>query len=520
MTAGAIEAGKAVVRLSLQSTLRRDLAKQSATLRRFTMRAGKGISSIGAGFASVAKAGVAAGLGAGGAAGFLIKLGSEAEKTTLVFRNLIGSQSEAVKLIQRMNKFADATPFSNEDILQTSKLLLNTGSAVGTVQDEVRTLATLAARAGSTTSELALILQDIRGKGKIDTQDIRQFASRGINLRGALQQSTGLGPIAFQKRLQSPLGEGAISPEEVEAALRSIAAETPMLLKEVGESFAGLTSTMQGSLRSLGKQFGLILIEDFDLKNLLSGGIEYIKSNREEIINWFQELSVTIRAFALVAQRAFKNIFDFFVGLIKYFWKNAPIAQGARGLVEKRLGQFELIKDQIRAEDQLRRRRKKQAAEAKAFANDPLSGALSLDEIIARGKNQSVSEREADLRRVAAARDTLRRRDQSRRKVGKIAAQGISGGLSGFFSGVSGLASQISQGAGVVGTGARLAGLKAALEGTFRRATTGTFSGFAVRRGLTGFQSNPLLTESKEQTKLLQAIEKATQDLQAKLGVA
>lgn len=493
MTAGAIQAGKAAVKLELKSTLKRDLAKQLSHVKKF---AGQVKASTQFAFKNIGKVGLVG----GAAGGFLVKLGGDLEKTRLVFKNLVGDADMANKVISDMTKFADATPFTNDDILQSSKLLLANGTAVKNLGGEMRTLATLAAKAGSTTGELALILQDIRGKGKVDSTDLRQFASRGINLRAALGSQMGIGQAGVQSRISS----GSVSAAEVEAALKRLADGLPNLLNDVGSSFNGLMSTLTGSLKTTGAEFGQIIIEDFDLKGILKTSIDFLKENKTEVLSSFKEIMLNIRAFVEQLKVAVSSL----TVIGRTFMDTSGI-----GLAMNAVGgdsSFDGFKGALRQRDFANKMHQKALRDADPFlANDKANafdaqtkklGLLTIDDIQKFDKGQAI---------------------KSKFGIGDK-LKGITKGLTDGVLGAGRLAAQ----AGKAG-GSGLSGvIKALVDGVDLpglSTTRGTSSSSAVSRYLGMAQASPLdrvVAESVKQTQSIDDLRKEVQKIKDKFRVS
>ena len=314
MSFGAIEAGKAVVNISLDGVKRvqRQLAMLMAKIKSFASGAKKAMKFAFSGLASIGRGGLAAGSAGVAGGGFLLKLAADAEKTQIVFKNLIGSAGQARTLLKDLNEFADSTPFQNEDIQQSAKILLASGTAVKDINSEMKLLATLAAKADSEVNFLASKLLDIRGKGKIEGTDLKEFGRLGIDLRGALGQVTRLDQSDLQKRISSPLGKGAITPEEVDKALRLVADQLPGIIDEMSMSTAGLTSTLTGQVRALGKELGKMLNESLGIKQFLADMISFTKENREVFKSGFKDVIVELVTFTEALKMAAKKIREIF----------------------------------------------------------------------------------------------------------------------------------------------------------------------------------------------------------------
>src|SRR5690606_7985989 len=102
------------------------------------------------------------------------------EQTTIEMETMLGSAEDAAKMMKDLSDFAVKTPFEMPGILAVATGLIQFGERGDEV---IETLNVLADASGGTAAKfqiLGLVLNQIRGVGKLLTQDFRQLSTRGI----------------------------------------------------------------------------------------------------------------------------------------------------------------------------------------------------------------------------------------------------------------------------------------------------------------------------------------------------
>src|SRR5690606_9623338 len=122
----------------------------------------------------------------------LIKVRSEFQQLEIAFTTMLGSKERADQLTQELIEFASTTPFGMSDTANAAKQLLAYGSAAEDVTDELRMLGDVAAGTSQPIGDLVYLYGTLRTQGRAYTQDIRQFAGRGIPIYKELANVLGV----------------------------------------------------------------------------------------------------------------------------------------------------------------------------------------------------------------------------------------------------------------------------------------------------------------------------------------
>ena len=247
--------------------LNRELTKTSKT--------SSGLSASFGGFASMAaSAGVAIGaaMAAGGAA--LVKFGSELETTRVQFKTLLGGNAGAAnQLVKDLNSFADATAFTNNEVLSAGRSLLAFGFASDKIEKNLQSVGDIAAGTGTNFGELAEIFGKAKVQGRLFGEDINQLTGRGIPVVGELAKNLGVA----ESQIKKMVSEGKIGFPELQQAFETMTGEGGKfhgMMEELSKTTGGLWSTMTGKAQSFAAQLGEPLLKP--IRDVMEIGIEWM----------------------------------------------------------------------------------------------------------------------------------------------------------------------------------------------------------------------------------------------------
>ena len=123
-----------------------------------------------------------------------IDFNAKMEKYQTGLTTLLGSEKEAVKVMEQIRKDAASTPFDVDSLTQANQMLISTGMSAGDARNDVLNLANAIAATGGGSAELSRMaanMQQVKNVGKATAMDIRQFAMAGINIYQLLADATG-----------------------------------------------------------------------------------------------------------------------------------------------------------------------------------------------------------------------------------------------------------------------------------------------------------------------------------------
>lgn len=255
MTPGLKQAGKAA----------HNFSDEAGAAERSASKLSKAIEAIGAGAAakSILDFGVS-----------LSKAGAQAEQTFISFQTFLGgSEAAAKQLVGTMNEFANVTPFTNEQVYKAGRTLMAFGTAAGDVVPTLKLIGDVASGTGKDLGEMAVIFGQIKSTGKLMGQDLLQLINAGFNPLQEMARTSG----KSVGQLKQEMEKGLVTFKMVEDAFKSATKEGGLfagMMDKQSQTFAGLMSTLQGTLGTLAADFGQTL--NSILKPALRGLVEFV----------------------------------------------------------------------------------------------------------------------------------------------------------------------------------------------------------------------------------------------------
>lgn len=205
----------------------------------------------------------AAAAGAAAFAKFSFGAAGELQRQTKSLEVLTGSLDTAKGIISELKAFGAVTPFTSQELIETSKRLKAFGFETDQVVDVTKRLADVAGATGADLGGIATAFGQIQAKGRLQTEELLQLQERGVGLSDELQKMYGITGEEFSKALE----KGQISAEAANVAL--------IRLTEQGGKYAngavaqsdtlfGKLSTLQDAFITLGQNIGQALAPIFD----------------------------------------------------------------------------------------------------------------------------------------------------------------------------------------------------------------------------------------------------------------
>lgn len=183
----------------------------------------------------------------GGIAAFSLRQAASFESTTIAFETMLGSAEKARDLLADLTTFAVVTPYEMPAILQATRGLVQFGERGDELMETLEILGNAASGTSTDFGLLALIFNQIRGVGKLLTQDFRQLSTRGVISLQDIADHFGVATDEAQKMLS----EGKISFEDVRNILKAMSEEGGRfanMMEKQSESLGGLWSTLSDNI--------------------------------------------------------------------------------------------------------------------------------------------------------------------------------------------------------------------------------------------------------------------------------
>ena len=131
-----------------------------------------------------------------------VQYNAQLEQYQTALTNMLGSEAEAVALLDEIKQDAAKTPFDTAGLVKANELLISTGIDAENSRRTILALGDAVSATGGGNDELSRMaqnLQQIQNAGKATSADIKQFAYAGIDVYGILADYTGKTAEEVQK---------------------------------------------------------------------------------------------------------------------------------------------------------------------------------------------------------------------------------------------------------------------------------------------------------------------------------
>lgn len=238
-----------------QETFNRAMAQTQSQIKAtsFSMKEmGESISSVGLTF-------TATGALIAGATGLwgrqALESAGKFEQTTVAFSVMLGSAAETKKTMDDLTEFAAKTPYEMPEIEQAARGLIQFGERGDQLMNTLKILGNAAAGTSTDFGMVAMIFNQIRGVGKLLTQDFRQLSTRGILSLQDLADYYKVPTAAAQEMLS----EGKITFEDVRKIFQGLSEEGGRfanMTEKQSQTYKGLWSTLKDDIGIIMRQIG------------------------------------------------------------------------------------------------------------------------------------------------------------------------------------------------------------------------------------------------------------------------
>lgn len=183
------------------------------------------------------------------------ELAKNFEQAQIQFRVLLGDLNKANLLISGLQNFTATTPFSEETVIPSARLLAAFGFETEKIIPTLERLGNISAGTGNRLNELAELYGKARVQGRLFGEDINQFTGRSIPILAALAEVLG----TTNDRVKQLVSDGKVGFKELEAAIESLAGSGGQfegLTEALAQSAAGQISTIKDQINALKRDIG------------------------------------------------------------------------------------------------------------------------------------------------------------------------------------------------------------------------------------------------------------------------
>lgn len=183
------------------------------------------------------------------------QLGAGLEMTRMGFQTMLGDAEKGNAMLAKLNEFANFTPFSNEEIIQSGKTLLAFGVPAGNVEGLLKRLGDASAGSGKKIAELAPIFGKVFAKGRADTEALYMMTDASIPIIDALGKMYGKSSGEILKMAES----GQITAGDIDKAFAQMTSSGGIfanLMEKQSKTSIGLWSTITGQISAAAMNIG------------------------------------------------------------------------------------------------------------------------------------------------------------------------------------------------------------------------------------------------------------------------
>jgi lambda family phage tail tape measure protein len=173
-----------------------------------------------------------------------LKASAAMEQQKVAFTTMLGSAERANSLLRDMQEFAGSTPFSFNEVVDAGKRLVAFGFEADSVVGNLRMLGDVAAGLSQPVGDMVYLFGQIKTQGRAMTQDLMQFANRGVPIYDELAKVLGVST----SQVKEFASQGKIGFKEIEQVFKNMSSE--------GGKFAGLMDAQSKTLSGKWSNFG------------------------------------------------------------------------------------------------------------------------------------------------------------------------------------------------------------------------------------------------------------------------
>ncbi|MCT4287344.1 tape measure protein [Elizabethkingia anophelis] len=236
----------------------------------------------------------------------LIDIRGEFQKTEIAFSTMLGNGGQAKQLMNQMVDLAAKTPFSLQDVSSGAKQLLAFQVPANEVVDTLTRMGNIAAGLSVPIQRINLVYGQVKAKGKLMGDDLRQFTEAGIPMVAELAKKFG----KTTAEISAMVSAGKIGFKDVQDVLFSMTNEGGMFFNLMEQQSASLS----GKISNLGDNFEQMLNQIGQSQEGILGkgidGLSYLVDHYKEVLNIIEALVVVYGAYraALITISAVESL--------------------------------------------------------------------------------------------------------------------------------------------------------------------------------------------------------------------
>lgn len=185
----------------------------------------------------------------------MVKVRGEFEQTEIAFTTMLQSQEKSKKLMAEMVELAKNTPMQFSEVSQGAKQLLAYQVEAENLTDTLTMLGNISSGLSVPLSRLILVYGQVKAKGKLMGDDLRQFTEAGVPMIAAIAKNMGVA----QSAVAEMVSEGKVGFKEVEKVLQDMTSQGGLffnMMEEQSKTIPGQIAKLQDELEQVFNTLG------------------------------------------------------------------------------------------------------------------------------------------------------------------------------------------------------------------------------------------------------------------------
>ncbi|MGV0854764.1 tape measure protein [Empedobacter brevis] len=235
----------------------------------------------------------------------MVKIRGEFEQTEIAFNTMLQSREKGNALMQEMVELAKNTPMQFSEVSQGAKQLLAYQVEAEKLTETLSMLGDISSGLGVPMSRLILVYGQVRAKGRLMGDDLRQFTEAGVPMIAMIAKNMGIAESA----VADMVSEGKVGFKDVEKVLQDLTAQGGLfynMMEEQSKTIPGQIAKLEDEIEQMFNSIGK------DSQGFVSdviGGASVIVENYQTIGNILEKLVIGYGVYraALIATSAIES---------------------------------------------------------------------------------------------------------------------------------------------------------------------------------------------------------------------
>ncbi|WP_353166678.1 tape measure protein [Empedobacter brevis] len=257
----------------------------------------------------------------------MVKIRGEFEQTEIAFNTMLQSREKGNALMQEMVELAKNTPMQFSEVSQGAKQLLAYQVEAEKLTETLSMLGDISSGLGVPMSRLILVYGQVRAKGRLMGDDLRQFTEAGVPMIAMIAKNMGVA----QSAVADMVSEGKVGFKDVEKVLQQLTDQGGLfynMMEEQSKTIPGQIAKLQDEIEQMFNDIGK---DSQGFVTDVISGASYVVEHYKEVakILGFLVLTYGIYRAALIATIALQRA-QVILGNVQAFLQLASSIRSAK----------------------------------------------------------------------------------------------------------------------------------------------------------------------------------------------